>query len=141
MQIIIEEKESGCKSLTDAIYYNSNSAKVLFPEKCMDYNPKLNPENFKSGKFTLQVLGDSIVYNFERKDNMQFETFEGKIYTGKIVWYDNGEYTIIPTKETEKRMKENPKFLIRILKIENNTYLYEKIEENQVQYGKVKKVG
>ncbi|MCS3870795.1 hypothetical protein J3D55_003711 [Chryseobacterium ginsenosidimutans] len=140
-QIIIGEKEKGCEALVDAIYYNSNNAKALFPEKCLDYNPKLNPENFKSGKFTLQILGEPLLYNFERKDNRQFETFEGQIYTGEIVWYNNGEYTIIPTEETETRMSENPKFLIRILKIENNTYLYERIEENQVQYGKVEKVG
>ena len=139
-QIIIGEKEEGCKSLVDAIYYESNSAKVLFPEKCIDYNPKLDPKNFKTGKFTWQVLGYSTLYNFERKNNMQIETFEGKTYTGKIIWHDNGEYAIIPTAETEAKMEENPKFLIRILKIAEESYLYERIEEAQIQYGIVKKI-
>ncbi|MDH6250458.1 hypothetical protein M2347_000185 [Chryseobacterium sp. H1D6B] len=140
-QLILGQKEEGCKSLTDAIYYNSDHAKNLFPEKCLDYHPKLNLENFRNGKFTLQILGEPSLYNFERKNNMQFETFEEKMYIGKIVWYDNGDYTIIPTEETEGKMKDNPKFFIRILKIEDDNYLYERIEESQLQYGIIKKIG
>ncbi|MDF2553306.1 MAG: hypothetical protein K0R77_2581 [Chryseobacterium sp.] len=140
LQIIIGEKENGCKSLTDAIYLNSNSAKELFPNKCLDYNPKLNAEKFKNGKFTLQILGYSSLYNFERKDNMQYETFEGKTYNGKITWYDYGDYTVVPTGDSVELLKDNPEFLVRILKIEDETYLYEKIENEQIQFGIVKKL-
>lgn len=139
-QIIIGEKNKGCETLIDAIYYNSNSAKNLYVEKCLDFDPKLNPEKFITGKFTLQVLGDSQIYNFERKENIQYETYEGQTYSGKILWLKNGDYTIIPTEENEKALSENPKFIARILKINKTEYLYEKIEENQVQFGLVKKI-
>lgn len=140
LQIIEGENEAGCKSLADAIYYNSNNAKTLFPEKCMEYNPKLNPENFKTGKFTLRILDDSMVYNFERKNDVQIETFEGKEYYGAVQWMGDGDYTIIPTGKTKEEMKGNPQFIIRMLKIEDNSYLYEKIEDAQIQYGIITKV-
>ena len=139
-QIIIGEKEKGCKTLIDALFYNSNTAKQVYADKCIEFDPKLSPENFKNGKFTLQILDDSLIYNFERKDDMQYETYNGQVYSGKLIWLKNGDYTIIPTNETEKIMTENPQFITRILKIENNEYLYEKIENNQVQFGRIIKI-
>lgn len=139
--IIIGENDKGCSSLIDAIYYGGNDdTKKLYSEKCIDYNPKLNSNKFKTGKFSLQILNDSLVYYFERSNEMQHETYDGKIYSGKITWFENGDYTIVPTDETKKYMSDNPQFVVRILKIENNEYLYEKIEENQVQYGIIKKI-
>ena len=140
LQIILGEQDNGCKTLVDAIFYNSNSAKKLYPEKCIDYNPKLNPDKFKKGKFSLEILDGSLNYSFERENNMQHEKFEGKVYSGKIIWLKNGDYTIIATASTEKIMAKNPKFFTRILKIEGNEYLYEKIEENRVQFGLIKKL-
>ncbi|MGS0747373.1 hypothetical protein [Halpernia sp. GG3] len=85
-QIIIGQIDNGCKTLIDAIYYNGNNdTKKVYAEKCLKYDPKLNPSNFKNGKFTLHILDDSMNYGFERKNNMQYETFEGKIYSGKII--------------------------------------------------------
>ncbi|WDT68504.1 hypothetical protein [Cloacibacterium sp. TD35] len=144
-QIIIGEDKKGCQNLINSIFFGGNDyPKKVYAEKCINYDPKLNPQNFKTGKFTLQILDDktkdSTKYEFERRNNVQYENFEGKVYSGKIIWYKNGDYTIIPTEDTEKMMTENPKFLTRILKIENNKYLYEKIEENQVQFGIVEKV-
>lgn len=95
---------------------------------------------FKTGKFTLQILGDSQIYNFERRENIQYETYEGQTYSGKISWLKNGDYTIIPTDESEIVLSQNPKFIARILKINENEYLYRKIEENQVQFGRVNKI-
>ena len=139
-QIIIGEIDAGCKTLIDAIYYNGNNdTKKVYAEKCLKYNPKLNPEKFKEGKFRLHILNDSLDYNFKRTKDMQYETFEGKIYSGKITWFQYGDYTIIPTNETKEIMTENPKFYTRILKIVNNEYLYEKIEETGMQFGIIKK--
>ena len=140
-QLIIVENDNGCRTLIDAIYYGGNNdTKKIYVDKCINFNPKLNLEGFKMGKFTLQILNDSLVYNFERKDNIQFEFSEGRLYKGKIMWFENGDYTIIPDKETEKIMIEKPKFLVRVLKIENNEYLYEKIEAEKVQFGIIKKI-
>lgn len=140
-QIILGEINDGCETLIDAIYYGGNNdTKKVYAEKCIKYDPKLNAKNFKKGKFTIQILDDPLIYSFVREKNMQFETFEGKTYSGEIIWLTNGDYTIIPTDETKKIMSENPKFYTRILKIIENEYLYEKIEENQVQFGIVKKV-
>ncbi|MCC2589867.1 hypothetical protein [Chryseobacterium sp. MFBS3-17] len=36
LKIIIGEQEEGCEALVDAIYFNSNSAKNLYAEKCID---------------------------------------------------------------------------------------------------------
>jgi hypothetical protein len=33
-----------------------------------------------------------------------------------------------------------PNYVVRILKINGNEYLYEKIVENQVQFGKINKI-
>ena len=140
-QIIIGEYENGCSTFIDAIYYNSNSAKKVYAEKCIDYDPKLNIEKFKSGEFSLKILdGNPLVYTFERKNDMQYESYEGKIYSGKIVWLGNGDYKMMADSETKKSMSENRDFIIRVLKIEKNEYLYEKIESTQVQYGIIKKL-
>ncbi|WP_431612016.1 hypothetical protein [Chryseobacterium sp. 'Rf worker isolate 10'] len=140
-QIVIGENEKGCKTLIDAIYYGSNNAKKVYAEKCIDYNPKLNIEKFKSGKFSLQILSEeNLIYTFERRNNIQYEKNENQTYAGKIIWLGNGEYKIIADQKTEKTMNENPKFIIRVLKIEKNEYLYEKIEDAQVQFGLVKKL-
>ncbi|WP_394674343.1 hypothetical protein [uncultured Chryseobacterium sp.] len=141
-QIILARTEEGCSTLIDAIYYGGNNeTKKVYAEKCIEYDPQLNPEQFKSGKFTLQVLGSPSVYNFERKNGMQYESEAGQVYSGTIKWFENGDYTIIPTEETKKMMTENPRFLTRILKISGNEYLYEKIEEEkQVQFGIIKKI-
>ncbi len=134
LQIIIGEKNKGCENLIEAIYYNSNLSKKLYAEKCIDFDPKLNPEKFKSGKFTLQS------YNFERKEDIQYETYSGKTYSGNINWLKNGDYTIIPTEKTKMMLGDIPNYMVRILKINGNEYLYEKIEENQVQFGKINKI-
>ena len=140
LQIIDGQTDDGCLSLTNAIFYNSNSGKKLFAEKCINYDPKLNVEKFKTGNFTLQILNDDFTtYNFTRKNNMQYETFEGKTYPGKIIWLKNGDYTLIPDDEAEKEIIDYKNFFTRVLKIEGNQYLYEKIEENQIQFGIIKK--
>jgi len=119
----------------------SSLKRLLFYRTTMiKYNPKLNPENFKTGKFSLQILDDPLIYNFERTNKMQYETYDGKVYSGIITWFENGDYTIMPTTETEKIMTENPKFYTRILKIVGNEYLYEKILEKEVQFGIIKKI-
>lgn len=140
-QIIIDQKEKGCKTLVDAIYYRSNNAKKVYAEKCIDYDPKLNIEKFKSGKFSLQILSnENVIYSFKRMNDIQYESYEGKTYAGKIVWLGNGDYKVVANQETEGIMSENPEFIIRVLKIEKNEYLYEKIEDAQVQFGLVKKL-
>ncbi|MDC8102342.1 hypothetical protein [Chryseobacterium rhizosphaerae] len=140
-QIIIEEKENGCKTLIDAIYHGSNNAKKIYAEKCIDYNPKLNIDKFKSGKFSLQILdANPLIYTFERKNDIQYESYEDKIYTGKIIWLGNSDYKIIADQKTGEIMTENPDFIIRVLKIERNKYLYERIEDTQVQFGVIKKL-
>ena len=140
LQIIIGEKNKGCENLIEALYYNSNLSKKLYAEKCIDFDPKLNPEKFKSGKFTLQILGEFQSYNFERKEDIQYETYLGQTYSGKINWLKNGDYTIIPTEKTKMMLGDIPNYMVRILKINGNEYLYEKIEENQVQFGKINKI-
>ncbi|MDR6696837.1 hypothetical protein J2W57_000186 [Chryseobacterium ginsenosidimutans] len=140
-QIIIGENEKGCKTLIDAIYYGSNDAKKVYAEKCIDYDPKLNIEKFKSGKFSLQILSEeNLIYTFERRNDIQYEKYEDQTYAGKIVWLGNGDYKIIADQKTEDVMTENPEFIVRVLKIEKNQYLYEKIENAQVQFGLVKKL-
>ena len=79
-------------------------------------------------------------YEIERKNDIQFEKYEGKIYSGKLVWLGDGDYTIIADEKTEKELDKNPKFYTRVLKIEGDEYLYIKIEENQVAYGIIKKL-
>lgn len=140
LQIINGENDKGCKTVVDAIYYNSNTAKTVYAEKCLKFNPKLNIEKFKVGKFSYHILNDNQNYLFDRKNDIQYEYYEGKTYQGKINWLGNGDYTIIANDETEKIIMENPKFYVRVLKIVNNEYLYEKVEENQIQFGIIKKL-
>ena len=142
-EIIMNDEEQGCKSLIESIYLHFNHAQQLYAEKCIRYNPKLNIENFKSGKYELMFLDNTNTfykYLFERKNDIQYENYEGKIYSGKIIWIGDGDYTIIADEKTEKEMDKNPKFYTRVLKIIGNEYLYIKIEENQVAYGIIKKL-
>ncbi|ANF52977.1 hypothetical protein A0O34_21695 [Chryseobacterium glaciei] len=140
-QIIIDQKEKGCKTLIDAIYYRSNSAKKVYAEKCIDYDPNLNIDKFKTGEFSLEILSnENLVYKFKRKNDIQYESYKDKIYTGKIVWLGSGDYKIVANQKTREIMPETPQFIIRVLKIEKNEYLYEKIEDTQVQFGLVKKL-
>lgn len=140
-EIIMNQEEQGCKSLIESIYLNFNHAKQLYAEKCLRFNPKLNIQNFRTGKYELMFLDNSFYkYEIERKNDIQFEKYEGKIYSGKLVWLGDGDYTIIADEKTEKELDKNPKFYTRVLKIEGDEYLYIKIEENQVAYGIIKKL-
>ena len=58
-EIIMNQEEQGCKSLIESIYLNFNSAKQLYAEKCIRFNPKLNIEKFKTGKYELMILDNS----------------------------------------------------------------------------------
>ncbi|HFK5509180.1 TPA: hypothetical protein ACGZ9U_000069 [Elizabethkingia anophelis] len=133
--LILNKNDEGCKTLADALFFNSNNARSLFAEKCSEYNPNLNIDKFKTGIFKLRILDPTLfTYNFERKNDIQYETYDGKTYSSRIQWLGNGEYTIIAEGDL------NPSnFIVRVLKIEDNKYLYGKFENNQIQFGIIEK--
>lgn len=60
------------------------------------YNAERSCKDFKTGKFKFEfeVNGVKKTTVFERKDNIEIETFEGKTDTSTIRWVSDCEYVL-----------------------------------------------
>jgi hypothetical protein len=89
------------------------------------YNQERNCTDFKTGKFTSEILldGETISSTFERNDSIQIETFEGIIDTFSVRWINDCEYVIKNTKP--KNMLEKKVVSIKILSTKDNSYSFE----------------
>ena len=89
------------------------------------YNRERNCKDFKTGKFKFEYEVDGVkkVTVFERKDNIEIETFEGKTDTSSIRWVSDCEYIL--QKIHPKNMAEAKAISMKILTTTKNSYIFE----------------
>ncbi|HEX8574960.1 MAG TPA: DNA topoisomerase IV [Flavobacterium sp.] len=106
------------------------------------YQQERNCKDFKTGKFEFNyaVGGKKKTTVFERKENMEIETFEGKTDTSTIRWINDCEYIL--QKKHPKNMQEKKAISMKILSTSKNSYTFEfgMVGSNKKQTGTVNKI-
>ena len=89
------------------------------------YNQERNCKDFKTGKFTFTQVIDKVkkTSTFERTENLQIETFEGKTDTATVRWVNDCE--CILQKLNPKNMQEKKAISMRIVTTNKKTYTFE----------------
>lgn len=89
------------------------------------YNNERNCTDFKTGKFKFEteINGVKKVTYFERRDNIEIETFEGKTDTSSIRWVSDCEYVL--QKLNPKNSLEKKAISMKIVTTSKKTYTFE----------------
>ena len=89
------------------------------------YNVERNCKDFKTGKFKFEyeINGVKKTTVFERHDNIEIETFEGKTDTSTIRWINDCEYVL--QKKHPKNKAEEKAIDMKILTTSKNSYTFE----------------
>ena len=106
------------------------------------YNAEHNCKDFKTGKFKFEteVNGEKKTTYFERKDNIEIETYEGKTDTATIRSVSDCEYVM--QKKHPKNMAEEKAISMKILTTTKDSYTFEfgLVGSEEKQRGTVYKV-
>lgn len=106
------------------------------------YDAERNCKDFKTGKFKFDYEVDGIKKTtvFERNDNIEIETFEGKTDTASIRWVNDCEYVLL--KLHPKNMAEEKAIGMKILTTTKNSYTFEfgMVGSDSKQRGTVTKI-
>ena len=106
------------------------------------YNTEHNCKDFKTGKFKFEFEVDGVKKTtlFERKDDIEIETFEGKTDTATIRWVSDCEYVL--QKKHPKNMAEEKAISMKILTTSKDSYTFEfgMVGSEEKQRGKVVKL-
>lgn len=89
------------------------------------YNVAHNCNDFKTGKFkfTQEINGKKKTSTFERTENLQIETFNGKTDTASVRWINNCEFVL--EKLHPKNRQEKKAINIKIISTKDKTYIFE----------------
>ena len=106
------------------------------------YNQERNCKDFKTGKFEFIQEIDSVkkTSSFERTENLQIETFEGKTDTASVRWINDCEFIL--EKLHPKNMLEKKAISMKILSTSKKGYTFEYsfVGEAKKQKGTVTKI-
>ena len=106
------------------------------------YHVERNCRDFKTGKFKFEYEMDGVKKTtvFERKENIEIETFEGKTDTSSIRWVSDCEYIL--QKIHPNNMEEKKSINMKILTTSKNSYTFEFgiVGSDQKQRGTVEKI-
>lgn len=106
------------------------------------YDAEHNCKDFKTGKFKFEYTVDGVTKTtiFERKENIEIETFEGKTDTASIRWVSDCEYVL--QKIHPKNMAEEKAINMKILTTQKDSYTFEfgLVGSDQKQHGTVTRV-
>ncbi|WP_394759670.1 DNA topoisomerase IV [Flavobacterium sp.] len=106
------------------------------------YNQERNCKDFRTGKFTFTQKIDSVekTSTFERTEDLQIETFEGKTDTASVRWVNDCECVL--QKLHPKNMQEKKSISMRIVTTKKNTYTFEYsfVGESKKEKGTVTKI-
>ncbi len=106
------------------------------------YNQKRNCTDFKTGKFKFEheIDGEKKVTYFERNEEIEIETFEGKTDTASIRWINDCEYVL--EKIHPKNMQEQKAVHMKILTTQDDSYTFEFsiVGDSNKQKGTVTKI-
>ena len=89
------------------------------------YEQQRDCKDFKTGKFEFvyEVDGVKKTTTFERTENLEIETFEGKTDTATVRWVNDCEYIL--EKKHPKNREEKKAIDMKILTTSKNSYTFE----------------
>lgn len=89
------------------------------------YNVERNCADFKTGKFSFEyeIDGKKKTTVFERTEDIEIETFEGKTDTSSVRWINDCEYIL--QKIHPKSMQDQKAVHMKILSTDKNSYTFE----------------
>lgn len=89
------------------------------------YERERNCADFKTGKFKFEYEIDGVKKTtlFERRENIEIESFEGDIDTSTVRWINDCEYIL--QKINPKNMQEKKAVHMKILSTTENSYNFE----------------
>lgn len=89
------------------------------------YNQERNCKDYKTGKFEFvqEINGKETRSVFERKDDIQIETFNGKTDTASVRWVNDCEFVL--QKLHPKNMQEKKAIGMKILTTNEKGYTFE----------------
>lgn len=95
----------------------------IFATSC--YQQERKCTDFKTGKFEFVQVIDSVERKsvFERSDDIQIETFEGKTDTASVRWINDCEFVL--QKLNPKNMVERKAIHMKILTTSTDSYTFE----------------
>jgi hypothetical protein len=106
------------------------------------YDAEHNCKDFKTGKFKFEFEVDGVKKTtvFERKENIEIETFDGKTDTSTVRWVSDCEYIL--QKKHPKNMAEEKAISMKILTTKKDSYTFEfgMVGSDQKQRGTVYKI-
>ncbi len=106
------------------------------------YENERNCTDFKTGKFRFEseIDGKKMVTEFERFDDIEIETFQGKTDTATVRWVSDCEYVL--QKKSPKNMQERKAIGMKILSTTENSYTFEYgvVGSDQKQRGTATKI-
>lgn len=113
---------------------------VLLLASC--YDQERNCTDFKTGKFSFEheINGVKKTTLFERTNNIEIETFEGRTDTSSVRWINDCEYIL--QKKNAKSAAEKKGVHMKILTTKGNSYTFEfsLVGDTQKQKGTVTKI-
>ena len=100
-------------------------ALLLLPALFSCYDQQRNCADFKTGKFRFEHEVDGVKKTtlFERSENYEIETFEGKTDTATVRWVSDCEYVL--QKKNPKNMQEQKAIGMKILTTTKDSYTFE----------------
>lgn len=106
------------------------------------YNQERNCTNFKTGKFSSEIIIDGKKFSstFERNDSIQIETFNKKIDTFKVRWTNDCEYIIQNVHPKNREEKKPVQMKILTTNSKSYTFEYSFVGDSKKQRGIVTKL-
>lgn len=106
------------------------------------YNNERNCKDYKTGKFEFvqEIDGQQKKSIFERTENLQIETFNGKTDSASVRWVSDCEFVL--QKKHPKNMQEKKAISMKILTTNDKGYTFEYafVGEAKKQRGTVTKI-
>ncbi|WP_417369957.1 DNA topoisomerase IV [Flavobacterium beibuense] len=113
---------------------------ILLLASC--YQQERNCTDFKTGKFKFEqeIDGKTQTTIFERTEDLEIDTYEGKSDTASIRWINDCEYIV--QKIHPKNMQEKKAVHMKILTTKGDTYTFEYsfVGDSNRQKGTVTKI-
>lgn len=106
------------------------------------YEPQSDCKSFQEGIFEFETLieGELVKTRFDRRKDIEIETFRGKIDTASIRWVNDCEYVLRLV--NPKKMADEKPMHFKILTTDKNSYTFEYniVGENAKQKGRAFRV-
>lgn len=98
---------------------------LILPILASCYDQSRSCADFKQGRFRFEheIDGKVMTTIFERRADIEIETFEGKTDTATIRWVSDCEYIL--QKKNPKNMQEKKAIAMKILTTSKNSYTFE----------------